>query len=1072
MQTPGRLRGALSPRKLKAQNKQSPSKYTADAHVHFQTDEIPQSPSEGRKTMKQLTSPPDLSVNGPGKDNAEVVKDTQHSEASNPVETQTETADNKEGEKSEEDIKADKVFTPTEKGSSSRTAASSENAEPENDNDSSFLAISQSIRRSQKVSGGSEDGEGKVSTTSFLNSATDDTQRTVNTPKSESATSLSVTEITEEKKPAEGGRQDETEEEEAVYEAGHEEKNTDFKQNMGDAMSEENNAKSHNDNNGDASGEDNDTDGGSDSDEDIRTVNRSTLGFAGLPAREPLTKKSFAKTPSSTLSQSSKNKPFASISKMRHHPTSFETKLEGGGDMNWDNNEPSKSNGDNGPEYPDTAAASRLSIHYPEISQKESLEESKPNDTNISIPDAEQKSDLPVHQNSSIKSISTTKAEEAELSQKQSSPVRNPPTMKTNNKTISNNSLNSPMKITVSPMRKDQKHSTKDEKNQPARSPSKKGNHNLSPQRATAESPRIERLVNEDSNSNQIGYSPGGTLMSLTAGVFRRAKQLLFDPEADQQMGDVQDEDNTKTDNNNTTKPRTASRLMAPTASSTRHAANSPKKTVGSDFDSPLAEKKSGYIKSLYPELPRVASQKKLGEQQSSISAPTKVVETPSGDPFKDAAKDIPEDVKTATTYPSDSTDSQSHTAREGNTPAAKSGNKLTKQTLQAKKPGNPPQSSASSTQSKPLTIKVSTSSQKEIEQQKKKAQAQQSTQQQTQQSSSVANASTSAGPGVTTSLAQKPLSVNKQASKVVKKKEDTTTVKAPPPQHTQTQTKKSITAADGKQLPLRGAASKTEVNAKANNSTSASNFKKRTSDQVFDTPVENKAARVSKTNQPLKKPSQGSQNNSLMKTTMIQQAKHHNGANNSSVPHVEGVKFSNDKIRFGNPSSASQSANNSQQAQRPAVAAAAAAAASASSSIPTPQAKGNAFRQVPTISYQTQQQQPSSLHSTPKPQDPVELPEIMSESEDDDDGNVLKDWANSPELHNMLMNQQKVDPDSIFGPIPPLQIEEVFKNSRLSRFRPRSSSANWTNQDKLSQQEVERYAYEMGYKNPGNNKK
>lgn len=95
-------------------------------------------------------------------------------------------------------------------------------------------------------------------------------------------------------------------------------------------------------------------------------------------------------------------------------------------------------------------------------------------------------------------------------------------------------------------------------------------------------------------------------------------------------------------------------------------------------------------------------------------------------------------------------------------------------------------------------------------------------------------------------------------------------------------------------------------------------------------------------------------------------------------------------------------------------------------------------------------------------------LPEIYSESEDDDEGSVLMEWANSPELHSMLLRQQSVDPDTVFGPIAPLKLEEVFKsvkNYKPTRLRPRSSSSSWLGRDKLSQQEIDEYARSMGYK-------
>jgi hemin uptake protein HemP len=102
-----------------------------------------------------------------------------------------------------------------------------------------------------------------------------------------------------------------------------------------------------------------------------------------------------------------------------------------------------------------------------------------------------------------------------------------------------------------------------------------------------------------------------------------------------------------------------------------------------------------------------------------------------------------------------------------------------------------------------------------------------------------------------------------------------------------------------------------------------------------------------------------------------------------------------------------------------------------------------------------------SSINKCPTtPATPTVLPEIFSESDDDEEGSVLKDWANSPELRSILLKQQYVDPDKVFGPIAPLQMEEIFKNSntRLSRLKHRGSSAQWTGKDALTFQEVENY--------------
>ncbi|ODQ82942.1 hypothetical protein BABINDRAFT_78769 [Babjeviella inositovora NRRL Y-12698] len=93
-----------------------------------------------------------------------------------------------------------------------------------------------------------------------------------------------------------------------------------------------------------------------------------------------------------------------------------------------------------------------------------------------------------------------------------------------------------------------------------------------------------------------------------------------------------------------------------------------------------------------------------------------------------------------------------------------------------------------------------------------------------------------------------------------------------------------------------------------------------------------------------------------------------------------------------------------------------------------------------------------------------IPLPEIFSESEDDEEGSVLKEWAKTPELNKVLLSQLQVDPDKVFGPIAPLRMEEIF-NSNLSRMRARNSSS-WTGQDKLTPDEIDEYTKNMGYKN------
>ncbi|KAK7518447.1 inner centromere protein [Phyllosticta citriasiana] len=88
------------------------------------------------------------------------------------------------------------------------------------------------------------------------------------------------------------------------------------------------------------------------------------------------------------------------------------------------------------------------------------------------------------------------------------------------------------------------------------------------------------------------------------------------------------------------------------------------------------------------------------------------------------------------------------------------------------------------------------------------------------------------------------------------------------------------------------------------------------------------------------------------------------------------------------------------------------------------------------------------------------ELPEIATDSEDEDSdseaaGFRAPSWVNSPALRDLLTQQQLVDPMEVFGPIAPLQMEEIFKyKERHKRFRERTSSANWSGNDRLTEDE------------------
>lgn len=122
----------------------------------------------------------------------------------------------------------------------------------------------------------------------------------------------------------------------------------------------------------------------------------------------------------------------------------------------------------------------------------------------------------------------------------------------------------------------------------------------------------------------------------------------------------------------------------------------------------------------------------------------------------------------------------------------------------------------------------------------------------------------------------------------------------------------------------------------------------------------------------------------------------------------------------------------------------------------------------TPVQQAQTQAQQPQTVKSSPHypPGESIELPPIPSDSEDDYSEDELPSkksfsrplWAESPELQAALLQQQTMDPEAIFGPMPALQMDEIFRGGRggRDRWRGRTSSANWS-RDAVTREEVER---------------
>ncbi|CDO71531.1 hypothetical protein BN946_scf184911.g1 [Trametes cinnabarina] len=116
----------------------------------------------------------------------------------------------------------------------------------------------------------------------------------------------------------------------------------------------------------------------------------------------------------------------------------------------------------------------------------------------------------------------------------------------------------------------------------------------------------------------------------------------------------------------------------------------------------------------------------------------------------------------------------------------------------------------------------------------------------------------------------------------------------------------------------------------------------------------------------------------------------------------------------------------------------------------------------------------PPATRSGPPAEPPVvasediELPDINSEYSDSEDEDrprrELPDWAQSPDIAAALQQQSTINPDDIFGRIGPLRMEEIFR-TRQSRFRARTSSANWTGTDELTAEEEREYARRMGFR-------
>ncbi|KAL2137234.1 hypothetical protein VTI74DRAFT_6445 [Chaetomium olivicolor] len=106
-----------------------------------------------------------------------------------------------------------------------------------------------------------------------------------------------------------------------------------------------------------------------------------------------------------------------------------------------------------------------------------------------------------------------------------------------------------------------------------------------------------------------------------------------------------------------------------------------------------------------------------------------------------------------------------------------------------------------------------------------------------------------------------------------------------------------------------------------------------------------------------------------------------------------------------------------------------------------------------------------SAARSSPRVQNGelIELPDIQTDDDSDEDdghvagGGVAPAWTNSPALRDGIIRQEQIDPMQVFGPPAPFNMEEVFNKTkeRWGKFRARTSSANWSGTDRLTEEDI-----------------
>ncbi|KAF9963105.1 hypothetical protein BGZ70_007631 [Mortierella alpina] len=114
----------------------------------------------------------------------------------------------------------------------------------------------------------------------------------------------------------------------------------------------------------------------------------------------------------------------------------------------------------------------------------------------------------------------------------------------------------------------------------------------------------------------------------------------------------------------------------------------------------------------------------------------------------------------------------------------------------------------------------------------------------------------------------------------------------------------------------------------------------------------------------------------------------------------------------------------------------------------------------------------PTAVSARAKQREKTILPDIGSDGESDDlpmnvkssadKDQQLPAWASWEALRRAMEAQRHLNPQDIFGPLPALDMAEMFPGREL-RLRQRTSASHWT-ADRLTAQEVMKYNKEMGW--------